>query len=186
LAAAIKYLLLAVLLLPVFIAHNATHALTLLPFMVLIISVTVYLSRYTWHNLLLQGSIYVSGAFMVFVLENYGRNERLIGLPITVISHAVFLVLLLLVVIKVLLRRRISRLIVSPFEYLIMLIVLTVPLLPSEISGQFHLHTVAAKSVIMFVGFKLVLMRQLQRNRKIILTLVVSSLILVLRSLLEI
>jgi hypothetical protein len=66
-----------------------------------------------------------------------------------------------------------------------MLIVLTVPLLPQSVSGPLHLLTVSAKSVILFVGFKMVLMRQIRSNRKIILAIVGSALVLVLRSVLE-
>ena len=185
LTVAIKYLILAVLLLPVFISHDDIHALSLFPLFILIISVYLYFSRHTWNNLLLQGSIYIAGAFMLLVTENYGRDHALFGVPLQVVSHLIFLILLALVGIKVLIRRRLSLLIVSRLEYLIMLIVLTVPLLPQSVSGPLHLLTVSAKSVILFVGFKLVVMRQIRRNRKIILAIVVSTLVLVLRSVLE-
>jgi len=181
LSVGIKYLILVVLLLPVLITHEEIHSLSLAPLAILVVSIALYFSRYTWNNILMQGCIYVPGAFMVLVLENLGRDNYLSGIPLHVVSHVIFTVLLILVGIKVLLRNRVSRLIVSPFEYLVMLIVLTVPLLPQEISGQYHLMTVAAKSVILFVGFKLVLMRQIDRNRKIILVSAASALILVLR-----
>ena len=182
---AIKYLILAVLLLPVFISHNDIHALSLFPLFILIVSVYLYFAQHAWHNLLLQSSIYISGAFMVLVTENYGREHFLLGVPLHVVSHLIFLILLALVGIKVLIRHRFSRLIIYPFEYLIMLIVLTVPLLPQSVSGPLHLLTVSAKSVILFVGFKMVLMRQIRSNRKIILAIVGSALVLVLRSVLE-
>ena len=182
---AIKYLLLAVLLLPVFLPHNDIHSLSLVLLLILIVSVCVYFSDVTWNNLLMQCCIYIPGAFMVLVLENFGRDNEIYGISLNVVSHFIFVVLLILVGIKVLIRKRVSLLIVSPFEYLIMLIVLTIPLLPQTISGPYYLLTVAAKSVILFVGFKLVLMRRIQRNRKIILAIAVSALVLVLRSVLE-
>jgi predicted tellurium resistance membrane protein TerC len=55
------------------------------------------------------------------------------------------------------------------------------PLLPPQFTGQFHLLAVAAKSVILFVGFKLILMRQMKRNRKIILVITLSLLIIAIR-----
>jgi len=185
LSTGIKYLLLAVLLLPACIQHNDIHTLALAPLLIMIVSVGLYFSRYTWHTLLLQSCIYIPGAFMVLVVEVFGRDDELFGLPLNVVSHFIFLILLVLVLIKILIRNRLSRMIVSPFEYLIVLIVLSVPLLPQAVSGQFYLLTVAAKSVILFAGFKLVLMRQIQRNRRIILAMAGSALILVLRSVLE-
>lgn len=66
-----------------------------------------------------------------------------------------------------------------------MLIVLSVPLLPQTVTGPFHLLTVAAKSVILCEAFKLVLIRRIQHNCKIILVLVGSVLVLVLRGVLK-
>jgi UDP-GlcNAc:undecaprenyl-phosphate GlcNAc-1-phosphate transferase len=178
----IKYLVILTLVLPIFMSHTDIHRVAIFPPIILIISVITFLSRCTWNNVLLQGCIYVSGIFMVFSLENYGREEMVFGVPLTLLSHVVFMLLVLFTTIKALIRKRISRLIVSPFEYLIMLIVLSVPLLPPAISTQYHLLTVAAKSVVLFIAFKLILMRQLRRNRKIILAIVLTSLVLVLRS----
>jgi hypothetical protein len=77
-------------------------------------------------------------------------------------------------------------LVVSHVEYLIMLIVLSVPLLPQTVTGPFHLlTTVAAKSVILCEAFKLVLLRRIQHNCKIILVLIGSVLVLVLRGVLK-
>lgn len=178
----IKYLVILTLMLPIFMSHTDIHRVAVFPPIILIISVITFLSRCTWNNVLLQGCIYVSGIFMVFSLENYGREEMVFGVPLTLLSHVVFMLLVLFTMTKALIRKRISRLIVSPFEYLIMLIVLSVPLLPPAISTQYHLLTVAAKSVVLFIAFKLILMRQLRRNRKIILAIVLTSLVLVLRS----
>jgi len=181
----VKYLIILALVLPIFISHNDIHRVALFPPIILAISAITFFSRCTWNNVLLQGCIYVSGVFMVFILENYGREEMIFSLPLTHISHGVFILLVTFASFKALIRKRISRLMVSPFEYLIMLIVLSVPLLPQSISSQYHLLTVAAKSVVLFVAFKLILMRQLRRNRKIVLAIVLSSFVLVLRFLLD-
>jgi UDP-GlcNAc:undecaprenyl-phosphate GlcNAc-1-phosphate transferase len=182
---AIKYLILAVLLLPVFISQADVHALSWVPLLVLLVSAGIFLSGCTWNNLVLQSCIYISGVIMVLVLEIFGADEVFFGMQLKFISHGIFLFLLILIAVKVFVRNRFSRLIVSPFEYLIMLIVLSVPLLPQEFTGPLHLMTAAAKSVILFVAFKLVLMRQIRRNRKVILAIVISALVLVLRRLLE-
>jgi UDP-GlcNAc:undecaprenyl-phosphate GlcNAc-1-phosphate transferase len=181
----IKYLLLVLLLLPVFISHADIRTLSLFPLAILVGSVGLFLLRVTWSRSLVQAWIYLPGFFLVTVVENFGRDNQLLGLPLHIISNLIFVPLLILVVIKVFVRNRAAHLFVSPLEYLIMLIVLTVPLLPQSVSEQYHLMTVAAKSIVMFVAFKLVLMRQFKRNRKIILAIALSALILVLRSVLE-
>jgi len=178
----IKALVIAVLLMPLFFARNEINALPVVPFVLLILSTLfVYLAGRRWRQALLQWYLYPSGAFIIFILVNYGRNRFLLGIPLIYISHLLFLLLFICIGAKVLIRRRIPRLIVSPVEYLILLIVLTIPLLPYSFAERYHLLTVAAKSVILFTGFKLVLMRQQRRNRKLILAIALTSLILVFR-----
>lgn len=107
------------------------------------------------------------------------------GMRLLDVSNGLFLALLLIAALKIWVRKRTLRLVASPFEYLLMLIVLSVPLVPKELTIHLHLLVVAAKSVILFVGFKLVLMRKVEHNRKILLAVVGSCLIVVLRDLLE-
>jgi UDP-GlcNAc:undecaprenyl-phosphate GlcNAc-1-phosphate transferase len=180
--AVIKSLLLGVILMPACISYRDICSLSILPVLIVIVMLCLYVAQFSWHNLFLQICIYFSAAFMVLVVENLGRDEQLFGVPMYIVSHVIFLILLVLVGIKVLIRNRISRLIVSPFEYLIMLIVLTVPLLPQSVVGPYHLATVAAKSVILFAAFKLVLMRRIQSNRRVILLVLASTLIMAIRN----
>lgn len=185
LAKGITCLLMVVMIPPVVISHHDIVIQSLFPLVILSGSVCLYLTtRYSWNNSLLRSWLYISGVYMVLVVEVFGRDERLAGLPLHLVSHGIFLILLVLVGVKVLIRNRIKNLMVSPFDYLIMLIVLSVPLLPPSISSPYHLLTVAAKSVILFVGFKLVLMRQIQRDRNIMLAVIASALVLVLRGVL--
>jgi preprotein translocase subunit SecG len=180
----IKYLLLVLLLLPVFMSHGDIRTLSLFPLAILVVSVGLFLFRATWNKSIVQAWIYLPALFLVLVVENFGRDNLMFGIPLHIVSHMIFVPLLILVVIKVFVRNRASHLFVSPLEYLIMLIVLTVTLLPQSVTEQYHLLIVAAKSIVMFVAFKLVLMRQIQRNRKIILAIALSALILVLRGVL--
>ncbi len=175
----IKFLLCAILLLPVFLSYEDIAGFSYLPLLLLLSSALVYLTRRSWGDPLLQVFIYCFAFLLIFALENYGRTEFVLGMPLLTISHALFFLLLVLAGIKIFMRKRTSTLIVSPFEYLILLIVLSTPLLPQELTGQFYLMTVAAKSVILFVGFKLVLMRQIRRNRKILLAIMLSIMVMV-------
>jgi hypothetical protein len=146
-----------------------------LAFLVLIfVSVAVYLSKCSWAGMLLPGYVYGLGFVLVFALENYGQDEMLLGLSLPAISNILFLLLFICEVGKITFRKWSARIIVSPFEYLVVLIVLSMPLLPTSITDHYNLMLVAAKALILFVGFKLVLMRQVRRNRKILLAIVIS------------
>jgi hypothetical protein len=57
------------------------------------------------------------------------------------------------------------------------------PLLPESFTANYYLMVVAVKALVMFIGFKLVLMRQLRRNRKIILAIMVAMIFLIAHNL---
>lgn len=179
LVSGIKMLIIAILILPSFLSHNAIDKLTVIPLVMLVLSIIIFLSRHSWGNQLLQFFLYCISFLLIFALENYGRNELVLGVPLLTVSHALFAVLMIFEGVKIFVRRRTAHLIVSRFEYLILLIVLSVPLLPQALTGQFHLMTVAAKAVILFVAFKLILMRQITRNRKILLAIMLTILVMV-------
>jgi hypothetical protein len=60
-------------------------------------------------------------------------------------------------------------------------VVVAVPLLPADVTANFHLMSVAIKSVILFVAYKLILTRQARNNRKILTATFIALLALVLR-----
>lgn len=157
----IKYLLIAVLLLPLFLSGEVILRFSSLSMLMLTLSGGIYLLRRDWRKRLILGNIYLLGGIFIFALENFGRQQELMGLPLHYLSHAIFLALLVCEGTKIFFRKRASILIVSPFDYLLMLIVLSAPLLPLSFSSQFHLLTVTAKTVIFLVGTKLVLKRRL-------------------------
>lgn len=175
----IKYLLITILLLPVFLTYNHIERLSFIPPVMLALWVVIFLTPRSWGDVLQQVFLYCVSFLLIFALENYGRNEFLLGVPLLSVSNALFLLLMIFEGVKIFVRKRTSHLVVSRFEYLILLIVLSVPLLPQELTGQFYLMTVVAKSVILFIGFKLVLMRQIGRNRKVLLAIMLSILIMV-------
>jgi len=179
LSSVIKVLLAAILLPPVMLTQTDDAAFLVVPIVLLLLSIIVVLTRWSWNHLLLQAFLYGFSVLLIFALENFGRGAALLGVPLLTISDVLFVMLLIAEGIKILIRKRTSFLIFSPFEYLIMLIVLTVPLLPEAVVEPYNLLMVAAKSVVMFVGFKLVLVRQVKRNRKFILAIMLSMLVMV-------
>lgn len=181
LLAAIKYILLLILSLVIFVKPVYPANIAWVSFMILACMSGLLIVGKRWTNSLLQSVIYFSGLISIFIIENYGRQTEFADFHLLMISHALFVCLLLVVSVKVVLRKRIRHLINTRFEYLILLVVVAVPLLPSEITAQFHLLSVAAKSVILFVAYKMILMRQVHKNRKIVFSTYIALLALVLR-----
>ncbi len=135
-------------------------------------------------NRFLHFVLYFNSAFVIYIMENLGRDTAVFGVPMLTISTGLFLALLAVEGTKIFLRKRTDSLISTPFEYLVLLIVIAVPLLPTAYTGQYHLLTVAAKSVIMFTAYQLVLMRQVKKNRKIILATFIALLVFIAKYLL--
>ena len=177
----VKYLLLLVLALAIFVNPKYPTAIAWTIGLLLLGVPLAWLFGGIGENPLLKAAIYCSGLVSIFIIENYGRQDAISGINLLWISHALFALLLVVVGGKVLLRNRAGQLITSPFEYLILFVVVAVPLLPREFTTEFHLMSVAAKSIVMFVAYKLILMRQTRSNRKIIVATCISLLALLVR-----
>ncbi len=176
-----KYLLLVILTLVIFVKPEYPVNIAWGGGLLLVCMSGLLLIGSRWGNSLLQSVIYFSGLISIFIVENYGRQTEFIGWNLIWISHVLFACLLVVVGIKVVLRKRVGHLINTPFEYLILFVVVAVPLLPTDITATFHFMSVAAKSVIIFVAYKLILMRQVRKNRKILVATFIAMLVLILR-----
>lgn len=181
LLAAIKYLLLLVLVQVVFISPNYPVPIAWVIGLLMVMMPVIWLVGGISGNSFLKSAIYCSGLVSIFLIENYGRQNTLAGFNILLISHTLFALLFVAVGMKVLLRNRAGQLITSPIEYLILFIVVAVPLLPRKFTAEYHLMSIAAKSVVMFIAYKLILMRQVRSNRKILMATFLSLLALVVR-----
>ncbi|KAA0891243.1 undecaprenyl/decaprenyl-phosphate alpha-N-acetylglucosaminyl 1-phosphate transferase [Oryzomonas rubra] len=177
----VKYLLLLILSLVIFVKPDYPQNIAWGAGLLVLCMSLVWMSDSGWGNSLLKSVIYCSGLISIFIIENYGRQSTLAGLDLLWISHGLFALLLVTVGINIVLRNLAGELITSPFEYLVLFVVVAVPLLPSDFTARYHLMSVAAKSVIMFVAYMLILMRQARHNRKILVATFISLLILVMR-----
>lgn len=180
----VKLLVIAIMTLPLLLSRSDISLLSVIPLVLLTVSAGFYLTAPAWRNNILQAYIYSAGSFLIFVVDNFGRNDFLLGVPLLNYSYGMFLLLLLFSGIKIVLRKRALQLITSPFEYLIILIVLSIPLMPETITANYHLMTVAAKSVILFVGFKIILAKEYKQNSYFLMAIMIISLGLSVRSLL--
>ena len=124
-----------------------------------------------WSNALLQATLYAGSALLIFLMDHAGREAVLWGVPLHLAGTVVYGLLILLISTEILIRRRVGILTTTPFEYFILFIVVLMPLLPSEITAQYHLFAVTGKTVVVFVAYKLILMDNMAKNRKIILAL---------------
>lgn len=173
-----KYLVVGVLFATFFANPPPNANMAIIANLFLILSITLVFLTQDWGNRFLLFILYFDGAFLIYLLENYGRDRVVGWLSLSLFSHVLFLSLLVVCGIKLIIRRRNGELMNSPLEYLLLFIVISVPLLPGDFIGRYHLLTVAAKSVILFTAYRMVLMRQARRNRKIIVATLAALLVI--------
>ena len=177
----IKYLIVMALSLSVFVPSLAASETTVICILLLVLSGALVFMTNDWGNRFFLFVLYFDGAFIIYLMENLGRSTTFFTVPILFCSHLIFLILFILIGIKVFLRKRTAEMFNSPIEYLILFIIISASLLPMEFTSRYHLMTVAGKSVILFAGYKLILMRQTRRNRKIIVATLVALLVLAVK-----
>ncbi|ACM20493.1 UDP-N-acetylglucosamine--undecaprenyl-phosphate N-acetylglucosaminephosphotransferase, putative [Geotalea daltonii FRC-32] len=181
----LKYLLLTILILALFTPSGNNPKVIFTASLLLLLFAILLLLMKDKEDMFLHFALYLNGAFVIFIMENLGRETTLLGIPLLTISNHLFFSLLAVEGAKIFLRKRTDYLISNPFEYLILLIVIAVPLLPTDFTSRYHLLTVAAKSVIMFVAYRLVLLRQVSKNKKIVFATFIALIIFIAKYLMS-
>lgn len=177
----IKYLLIVILMLSMAVPRVESRVVAVFSILLLVMSAVFLFIKSEWSNLFLQAALYCSGAFILFVMENFGRDVTLFSLPLPSVTRCLLLVLLTIEGGKVFVRKRTKLLLRSPFEYLLLFLILSVPLLPAELTTSFHLMTVVGESVVLFVAYKLILMRRAAENRKLIAVTTLALLVFIVK-----
>lgn len=177
----VKYLLVAALFLSACTPSSPGSEMSVICIFLLGLSVALLFMTHDLGNRFLLFILYFDGAFIIYQMENMGRSAAFSSIPFLAFSHLVFLLLFIIVGVTLFIRKRSAEMAGTPLEYLIFFIVTSVPFLPVEFSGQHHLLSVAGKSVILFAGYKLILMRQAKRNRKIIVATLFALLVVALK-----
>lgn len=179
----VRYLILAILLLPLFtFAAGSTFSLAPIAWLLIFLTAVLFVQRGDSSNMFLNITLYFNAAFLIFIVENDGRAVELAGVPLHLVSSGIFAVLFVCSGALLLLRKKSRLLIDSPLEYFILFIAITIPLLPAEFIQPIHLLTVAGKSMVLFLGFKMVFLLKTRRNRKIIGATVLALLFVALRN----
>lgn len=179
----IKYLLIAILLLSLCVPPPEKMEIALFSAFLLLLYPPLFFMKKQWSNQFLQLILYFSGAYIIFVMENFGADACIVNVPIRTVSHVLFFMLIGTEGIKILLRKRTTKLISSPFEYFIFFLLLSIPLLPQELTDKYNLITVVGKSVTLFVAFKLILMHRAALNKKVIFAISLVLLVFVWKGL---
>uniref|UniRef100_A0A831XFT2 Undecaprenyl/decaprenyl-phosphate alpha-N-acetylglucosaminyl 1-phosphate transferase n=1 Tax=Geobacter metallireducens TaxID=28232 RepID=A0A831XFT2_GEOME len=178
----IKYVLFAIIMLSLSVPIEESLGIAAgSALLLLLLSFVLLLMKSYWSNLFLQVMLYGSGAFIIFVMENFGRTATIMDLSVLGISKALFVVLLFLEAVKVFIRKRTGHLVSSPFEYFLFFLLLSVPLIPPELTRSYHIMAVVGESVVLFVAYKLILMRNTARNRKVIAITALALLVFVVK-----
>jgi hypothetical protein len=149
--------------------------------LLLVLTVTLLFMTRDWGNRFLHIIIYADAAFLLFLMENFGRGAVIGEVPLNVISHGLFLLLFLCSGLKLYIDRRSRELMQSPLEYLLFFIVISIPLLPAAGTSPYHLLTVTAKSVILFSVYRMLVVQKARRNRRIILATLLALLVVVVK-----
>ena len=177
----VKYLVMVVVILAVFLPADLSVNAPIVAGLLLLLSVAVLLMTRDWGNPFLHFIIYFDGAYLLFLVENFGRATHFAGLSLLYLSHGVLLVLMLCCALRLYIDRRSRDLMRSPLEYLLFFLVVSVPLLPPEFLQHYHLLTVMAKTVILFAAYRLVQLRKGQRHRRIIATTLLALLVVAVK-----
>ena len=180
----VKYLVLVILFLSFFITSRPSYELASVAGLLIILTIILIFQTNDWSNRFLQFVLYFNAAFLVYVVENYGRATLIAGVELRMVSMYVFAALFFLSGTLLFIRKKSRHLMNSPLEYFILFIVISIPLLPSSFSGPQHLLTVAGKSLILFLSYKLIFMLNVRRNRKVIIATLLALFACGVRSLL--
>ena len=179
---AVKYLTLSVLALTVLTYPNPPgRDLSTVAWLLILLTALLYLQTADWSNRFLQIVICLNGAFLIYVTENCGHSLRFAGVPLRFVSAALFVGLFASFGTLIFLRKKSRLLLESPLEYFLLFIVISIPLFPAPWIEPTHLQTVAGKSLLLFLSYKMVLLLEVRRNRKIIAATFASLLFVALR-----
>lgn len=176
-----KYLVILLVILGIFLPVHLSINSPIVSLLLLALSVAVLVMTRDWGNRFLQIIIYADSAYLLFLIENFGRSSGLAGLSLSIVSHGLFLLLLFCCGLRFYIDRRSRNLMHSPLEYLLFFLVVSVPLLPTEFLLRYHLLTVMAKTVILFAAFRMVQLHSGRRHRRIVTATLLTLLVVAVK-----
>ena len=172
----IKYLVITLMLLTVFTQPSLGWVKTASWGLLFVFMLCFILKGRSRDNALL-GLVYLSVIVVVFRQVNFGTTVLFFENAYLMLCNACYAILGVAVLLKSFIRKRFGRLIDRPYEYFLLFLSLSVPLLPVELTQQWHLLSVVAKCILLFAAMKLILIRKTQGNRKILAAILTALLL---------
>lgn len=113
--------------------------------------------------------LFLAGVFIIFSSEQMIDPVILFGnFSAEVFSNVLFSVIGVLIILNILVKQISGNFLSNPLEYFILLIVVCLNLLPPDLTMEYHLAAVSIKSIILFLGYRLLLEYHMQRSRRLI------------------
>lgn len=165
----IRNLMLGALLLNLVILSITTVQIALMGLVLLASLIFIYFSskKQTYEQFMMF-VLYFCGVYFIYVAEQV--IDPIFWGPISaeIFSNVLFSVIGLLILTNILLKRLSGNFLSHPFEFFIFIFVLSLNLLPPKIVMQYHLAAVSVKSVIFFLGYRLLLEYHIERSRRLV------------------
>ncbi len=112
--------------------------------------------------------LFFCGVFIIFTAEQKIDPVFWFGISAEVFSNVLFSVIGALILFNILLKRLSGNFLSSPFEFFILIFVISLNLLPPEKVMEYHLAAVSVKSTILFLGYRLLLEYHIEKSRRLI------------------
>lgn len=138
---------------------------------IVLVSGLVYLyltSKSSWYEQFMMFILFLSGAYIIFTAEQVIDPVFLGNISAEVFSNVLYSLIGILILMNIVIKRLSGNFLSNPFEFFILLFVISLNILPPLIVQEYHLAAVSIKSIILFLGYRLLLEYHLQRSRRIV------------------
>lgn len=124
--------------------------------------------------------LYFCGVYIIYVAEQIIDPIYWGQISAEIFSNILFATIGGLILINILFKQLKGNFLSHPFEFFILIFVLSMNLLPSKMVMQYHLAAVSIKSIIFFLGYRLLLEYNIERSRRLVYaTLLVLGFIII-------
>lgn len=125
-------------------------------------------SKTVWYEQFMMFVLFLSGAFIIFTAEQVIDPVFIGTISAEVFSNVLYSLIGFLILFNIVVKQLSGNFLSNPFEFFILLFVISLNILPPSVVQEFHLAAVSIKSIILFLGYRLLLEYHLQRSRRIV------------------
>lgn len=125
-------------------------------------------SKTVWYEQFMMFVLFLSGAFIIFTAEQVIDPVFFGTISAEVFSNVLYSIIGFLILFNIVVKQLSGNFLSNPFEFFILLFVISLNILPPTVVQEFHLAAVSIKSIILFLGYRLLLEYHLQRSRRIV------------------